>query len=498
MTGSNAIPAIRLTVARPGPIRAGTYVLYWMHASRRTTWNFALQQAVRQAEELGLPLLVFEPLRCDYRWASARHHRFVVDGMATNAALLAETNAFYFPYVEPAVGAGKGLLRRLAADAAVVVTDDNPTFFLRRMVAAAAEQIDCRLELVDSNGLLPLRQPDRTFKTAHAFRRYLQNELHDHLDEFPQPAPVADVELPRLSALPDDLVERWSPTPLASLQTPEEMIAGLPVDQSVAAVARVAGGSLAAREMLDHFLAKELSGYLGDRNQLDRTSTSGLSAHLHHGHISTHQIVDALARHEGLDHLDPEPAGRGARTGWWNVSESAESFLDQLVTWRELGFNMCHRDPDYESFTSLPDWAQQTLFEHGGDARPYLYSLEQLERGATHDSLWNAAQNQLRREGRIHNYLRMLWGKKILEWTASPEIALATMIELNNKYALDGRDPNSTSGICWVLGRYDRAWGPERKVYGKVRYMTSENTARKMRVKNYIRRHGGEAHATAD
>jgi deoxyribodipyrimidine photo-lyase len=169
------------------------------------------------------------------------------------------------------------------------------------------------------------------------------------------------------------------------------------------------------------------------------------------------------------------------------MSASAEAFLDQIVTWRELGFNLCWQRSDYDRYDSLPDWARRTLAAHARDRREHVYTLEQFEAAATHDPLWNAAQRQLVREGRIHNYLRMLWGKKILQWTPGPEAALAVMLELNDKYAVDGRDPNSCSGIFWVLGRYDRAWGPERPVFGTVRYMSSENTARKVRVKEYVK-----------
>jgi deoxyribodipyrimidine photo-lyase len=161
--------------------------------------------------------------------------------------------------------------------------------------------------------------------------------------------------------------------------------------------------------------------------------------------------------------------------------------LDELVTWRELGFNMCWQRPDYDQYESLPAWAQQTLEEHSSDLRPVVYTLDQLQSATTHDALWNAAQTQLVTEGRMHNYLRMLWGKKILEWSATPRDALASMIELNNRFAVDGRNPNSYSGIFWVLGRYDRAWGPERPIFGKIRYMTSENTARKLKLSNYLR-----------
>ena len=163
-------------------------------------------------------------------------------------------------------------------------------------------------------------------------------------------------------------------------------------------------------------------------------------------------------------------------------------FLDQLITWRELGYNMCALRDDYDRYESLPFWAEKTLQDHTKDRRLYKYTIDQFEAGKTHDPLWNAAQMQLVREGRLHNYLRMLWGKKILEWSGSPPEALRIMIELNNKYGLDGRDPNSYSGIFWVLGRYDRPWGPERAIFGKIRYMSSEHTARKIRVKDFIKK----------
>ena len=178
--------------------------------------------------------------------------------------------------------------------------------------------------------------------------------------------------------------------------------------------------------------------------------------------------------------------GRGSREGWWGMSSNAEAFLDQLITWRELGYNMCAHQQDCDRYESLPAWARETLDRHRDDLRPIVYDLVQFECAETHDPLWNAAQRQLTREGRLHNYLRMLWGKKILQWTRSPEEALEIMIHLNNKYALDGRNPNSYSGIFWILGRYDRPWGPERQVFGKIRYMSSQNTARKLRLKQYL------------
>jgi deoxyribodipyrimidine photo-lyase len=226
-----------------------------------------------------------------------------------------------------------------------------------------------------------------------------------------------------------------------------------------------------------------------NRNHPDFESTSQLSPYLHFGHISSHEIFDQIIGKENwtMDRLFIKPTG--GKAGWWGMSESAEAFLDQIITWRELGFNMCHLRKDYDQYESLPEWALKTLSDHIQDTRPYLYSLDQFEHSRTHDPLWNAAQRELVNTGRMHNYLRMLWGKKILEWSPKPKTALDIMIELNNKYALDGRDPNSYSGIFWILGRYDRAWGPERSIFGKIRYMSSDNTARKVKVKNYLEKY---------
>ena len=225
-----------------------------------------------------------------------------------------------------------------------------------------------------------------------------------------------------------------------------------------------------------------------DRARPEVDATSGLSPYLHFGHVSVHEVFAALMTHEGWTTRQLRTPNGGKREGWWGVSPSAASFLDELVTWREVGFNTSAFRTDYDRYESLPDWARATLAAHASDPRPHAYTPDQLEAGETYDRLWNAAQMQLVREGRMHNYLRMLWGKKVLEWSPSPEDALAAMIHLNNKYALDGRDPNSYSGIFWCLGRYDRPWGPERPIFGTIRYMSSENTARKMPVKGYIRR----------
>lgn len=483
-----SIPEIRMRPANNLPIRPdGEYVLYWMIAARRREWNFALQHAVEQAGRLAKPLVVLEALRCDYPWASDRLHRFILDGMADNATAFTNSAALYFPYVEPAKGDGKGLLAALAKHACLVVTDDYPAFFLPRMVAAAAAKVPVRLEQVDGNGLLPLRAADRDFPTAYAFRRFLQKELPGHLAELPAADPLDGAELPAARLNPE-VLRRWPSAATSQLAASEPYLAGLPIDHSVAPVA-IRGGAVAGIRTLLKFLADKLADYPDRRNEPEADATSGLSPYLHFGHLSAHQVFAELTAEESWDLGRLSFSVNGKRTGWWGMSAAAEAFLDQLVTWRELGFNCCAFRDDYDRFDSLPDWARATLNKHVADPRPTLYTLEEFAAGATHDPLWNAAQMQLVREGRLHNYLRMLWGKKILEWSRTPQAAAAVMIELNNRYALDGRDPNSYSGIFWCLGRYDRPWGPQRPIFGTVRYMSSANTARKVRVKDYISRY---------
>jgi deoxyribodipyrimidine photo-lyase len=479
------VPALRIQVLNDTTVNPrGDFVLYWMTAFRRVAWNFALDEAADWSRKLQKPLVILEALRCDYPWASDRLHRFILDGMEENGCVLGRSGVLYYPYVEPARGAGKGLLAALADQSCVVVTDSFPAFFLPRMLKAARAKIPVRLIAVDGNGLLPLRTAEQVFPTAFSFRRFLQKTILHHLSEFPRKSGLSATPWPAPPSLPPAILRRWPPARLAEMAD-AAFLAGLPIDHSVPA-APLRGGTKTGRTIWKKFLRERLSGYSTDRNHPDADATSGLSPYLHFGHLSPHEIIADLL---GAENWSPDVSRKpsGSRSGWWGVGQSAEAFLDQLICWRELGFNLCSRRDDPDAYESLPDWALRTLSDHAGDPRPHRYPLARFEEAATHDPLWNAAQTQLVREGRLHNYLRMLWGKKILEWSASPQEALWIMIHLNNKYALDGRDPNSSSGIFWILGRYDRPWGPERPIFGKVRYMSSENTLRKLRVTEYLK-----------
>ncbi len=491
-----SVPEVRRRALNDeGHQEEGTWVLYWMVAHRRPTYNFALQRAVELAQEWGRPLLILEGLRHGYEWACDRFHAFILEGMAHNQQAFEGPGVRYMPFVEREDRPGEGLLESLSKESVAVVVDDFPAFFLPRMVEAAGKKVEVAMEAVDSNGYLPMRGTEKKYKRAYDFRRYLHKEVVNQPPVWPKRDPLEALDV----RWGDDeeqvlasIQERWPQASPSLLSADREALSELPIDHDIAPNADFPGGLKAARERLSRFMEEGLRAYHERRNDVSEAAESGLSPYLHFGHISTHRLFSVLVDREGwtLDDVDADRISK--REGFWQMSEGGEAFADQILTWREVGFNRCVLDPEgYDQYDTLPEWARTTMAEHADDERPFLYSLEEFEAAQTHDELWNAAQNQLVETGVMHNYLRMLWGKKIFHWSESPREALSIMVELNNKYALDGRDPNSYNGIFWVLGRFDRAWGPEREVFGKIRYMTSRSTRRKFKVDAYIERFEG-------
>ena len=480
-------PSSRLLALNQKPVKPdGSYVLYWMVSNRRMVYNYSLDRAIAYAVSLNKPLLVVEPLAKGYRWSSPRFHQFIMQGMKSNMIAAKDSALKYYPFVETDDYPQEGMLRTFASSACVVITDDFPCFFIPQFVRKLSHLAPCLSEAVDSNGILPIRATDRLFTVAHSFRRHCQKVLPDFLSESPLSSPTSNLSLPRLEPLGDDVISRWpSAEPLLS-QSVAEWMTNITTHLDTPST-DLAGGRCAALEHWQQFKQTRLDNYHLNRSHIDVDATSCLSPYLHFGHISSHELVRDLQDRGNIrpEHLRCSIVD-GRRERWWQMPPGPEAFLDQLITWRELGYNRCANDPAYDKFETLPEWALATLNIHRNDERPYIYSMEEFDLSLTHDPLWNAAQNQLRTQGTIHNYLRMLWGKKILHWSESPETALDMMIELNNRYALDGRNPNSYSGIFWCLGRFDRAWGPERAIFGKVRYMTSQSTARKYNVSTYL------------
>jgi deoxyribodipyrimidine photo-lyase len=310
-------PAARVRVCNEAPVNAnGAFVLYWMTSARRAGWNFGLQHAAELARGLRKPLVILEALRCEYPWASDRLHRFVLDGMTDNAAAVG-VRARYYPYVEPAPGAGRGLIRELSKTACAIVTDEYPAFFLPRMIEAAARQSSVRLESVDSNGILPLSVHGRAFPTARGYRAFMQRELRRHLPDVPDEDPLRNLPAAGTDPLPAAVRARWPEADPARVS-----LASLPIDHAVAP-APVPGGSVAARGALQAFVGERLARYAADHNHPDADATSRLSPCLHFGHLSAHEVFAAVMTAERWTTRKLRKGGGGAREGWWGVSPSA-------------------------------------------------------------------------------------------------------------------------------------------------------------------------------
>jgi len=461
----------------------GEFVLYWMQMQRRFSSNHSLDYALKCANEIGRPLVVYEGLRREYPWASERLHRFILEGMKDNAVTARKRGFTYWPFVETEEQPGRGLLARLAARAALVITDEFPCFIPPRQSAALASRAACAVIAVDANGVVPLRLLGAApYAAAHLRPRIHKAfaEAYDHRStDKPRP--------PRLDGAGVD-----PGFALADLEDLDALIRRASVDSSVAPVADRPGGASAGRARLKSFLKKGLPVYADHRSEPMPPSAlhgSGLSPYLHFGHVGIDEVLAGVFEATGgyaPSRLQLE--NKGKREGFFGTDANANAFLDEALTWRDAGYLWhLHRREDTASLgAALPPWALATLNLHAGDPREYLYDLAEWEAASTHDPLWNAAQRELVATGSIHNYLRMLWGKKVIEWSRTPEDAYRTLVHLNNKYALDGRNPNSYTGILWCFGLFDRPWAPERKVFGQIRYMSSANTAKKFKLGPYL------------
>ncbi len=463
--------ADRVRPLNDAPLGDGA-VVYWMSSQRRLHWNHALDHAALHAVAHGKPLVIVEPLRIDTPYASLRTHRFIQQGMLDHAVTSADEGIAYHPFIESAPGEADALLHAYAANANLVVVDDVADMQDRELLAAAA--LPVRVEAVDSIGILPLAATDKAYVSAYQFRRFLQNNMVSELTARPAEE-ILDM-VPQADLL-EDILAQW---PVSDVTSAPDV----PVDP-IPPVTETPGGREAALVRLDAF-ASNIDRY-PERNHPDAHAESALSPYLRHGHIAAAEVVWLLLEQEDW-HPGRLGKSNGQRAGWWGLSEGAEAFLDQVITWRELGHVEARHNPAYRRFDSLPGWAQETLAQHDGD-RSQPYALEVLEAAGSGDPLWDAAQRQLLEAGVIHNYMRMLWGKKILEWAPDARTAFEWMLHLNDKYALDGGDPNSVSGVAWCLGRYDRPW-QERQVFGKVRCMTSDSARRKLRLDGYLAQWG--------
>jgi deoxyribodipyrimidine photo-lyase len=443
----------RVTVRRKGaPDSGGRCVVYWMQRAQRALDNPALNVAVEAANALKQPVVIFFAPVPFHPHANLRHYAFLAQGIPDIAERARKRGIGFVLRRYPE----HSLLKFCdEVKASLVVGDENPMREPNHWREVAARKLSVPLWTVDADVLVPSRLLEKEQYAARIIRPRLQQRLEHFLTPPHNPKAKVEWEKPGgLHALADDgsldITESWED-----------------LDRSVQPVDSFRGGTDEALKLLREFATHKLEHYPERHGKPETDGTSRLSPYLHFGHIGPHTV--ALA-------VEKAKAPRAAK----------DDFLDQLITWRELSINFAHFNSLYDSIESAPDWAHRTLAKHASDKRPVTYSRQQLEHAETHDELWNAAQHQMLHAGWMHNYMRMYWAKKILEWSASPAFAYQTAVYLNDKYFLDGRDPNGYAGIAWATaGKFDRPWF-ERPIFGTIRYMSGSAARKKFDADQYI------------
>ncbi len=435
------------------PLQRGRFVLYWMQSSQRAEYNHALEYAVRQGNEQGLPVVALFVLTDRFPEANLRHYTFMLEGLQEVKKGL-ERRGILFAALK---GAPDQEVVKVSRQASVVVTDRGYLRVQREWRKEVAENAPCAVLQVETDVVVPVEEacPKEAYSAA-VLRPKINGQLRKYL------APLSETQvkhtLRRLDFAGLDLKKS-----IPAIQS------SLSIDRTVPPVNHFRGGTAEAKRLLGDFISHKLKDYGELRSDPSLDCVSHMSPYLHFGQISPLYIA-----------LQVQGAGR-------IPSKTRESYLEELIVRRELAMNFAHYNPVYDSFRAIPDWAKRTLKGHQKDKREYVYSQEELEEARTHDPYWNAAQKEMVITGKMHNYMRMYWGKKILEWCASPEEAFRIAVYLNNKYELDGRDPNSFTGVAWCFGKHDRPWG-ERKIFGQVRYMNDAGLRRKFKVDDYVKK----------
>jgi deoxyribodipyrimidine photo-lyase len=431
----------------------GEYVLYWMQQSQRADYNHALEYAIQQANRLGQGVLVVFGLTDDYPEANLRHYTFMLEGLQETQSTLARHG------IKMVIqkGTPAEIALKVGRNASVIVCDCG---YLRHQKAwrdEVAQQASCRVVQVECDVIVPLRVVSNKAEYA---ARTIRPKIHKHLADY-----LTDFKLTRVKKSSLNLSVKGF-----DLKNIDAVLQKLKIDHGVPPVSGFfKGGSSRARQIFKSFLHQRLARYVDNRNQPQTDDISHMSPYLHFGQISPLYLALQIKLTDS------------------RLQAAKESFLEELIIRRELAMNFVNYTPDYDSYKCLPKWASQTLNEHKDDTREYVYTRRQLENAQTHDEYWNAAMREMKYTGFMHNYMRMYWGKKILEWSNTPEHALRTTLAINNKFFLDGRDANSYTGVAWVFGVHDRAWS-ERPIFGKIRYMAASGLERKCDIKGYVKK----------
>jgi deoxyribodipyrimidine photo-lyase len=424
-----------------------------MQRSQRGRDNRALDVAIREANARKLPVIVYLAPVPFYPHANLRHYTFLQQGIADIARDVEARNCAFILRRYP-----DHSLQKMIAEArpSLLIGDENPMREPEHWRQVVAERVTLAFWTVDADVVVPSSLVSKEVYAAH----HLRTKFAPLLKQFLVPFENASAETAWIGARPQSL-------PIES-----DITEGWDLDRSVNASTAFTGGTREALRLLDEFVTRKLKRYSIDRNHPEIDGTSRLSPYLHFGHIGPVTIALAVQNAEA-------------------PQKEKDAFLDELITWRELAINFVKYNPNYDSIENADDWALRSLAEHARDAREHVYTQAQLERAETHDDLWNAAHTQMVRAGWMHNYMRMYWAKKILEWSKSPAHAYNTAVRLNDKYELCGRDPNGYAGVAWAItGKHDRAWF-DRPIFGKIRYMSANAAAKKFDAKLYIQQQLG-------
>jgi len=422
------------------------FIIYWMQQSQRTNYNHALEYAISQSNKYDKDLVVYFGLTQSYPDSNIRHYKFMIEGLKEVKESLRDRGInFVLQQISPEQG-----LVEISKKACMIVVDRGYLKIQRDWRKKVARKINCPMIQIESDVVVPVESAsEKEEYAAYTIRGKIKKRVNEYLK------PVKNEKYKRNFVESDfdsiDFID----------------ISKENIDDSVKPVQTFTGGTSQAIKHLNLFLKEKIDSYAEKRNDPTLNYLSNMSPYIHFGQISPIFIALSVLK---------------------DRSSGNESFLEELITRRELSMNFVYYNSKYDNFDGLPDWAKKSLKKHERDKREYLYSLEMLEKAETHDPYWNAAQRQMVNEGKMHGYMRMYWGKKIIEWTKKPKDAYNIAVYLNNKYEIDGRDPNGFAGVAWCFGKHDRPWS-ERPVFGNIRYMNSNGLKRKFDADLYVKKH---------
>jgi len=441
----------RIQRLNEAPLRKGDFILYWMQQSQRAVWNHALEYAIELANHSGQSMVVVFGVTDRYPEANLRHYTFMLEGLSETRQTLARRGIRMVVRVGNPPDVALGMSKRASA----IICDRGYLKHQKRWRQKVAAAADCPVIQVESDVVLPV---EAVSEKAQYAARTIRPRIQRLLSRYLMPIEPRSLRVDSLKMKFKDDVRDLS----------KRLLERMNIDRSVPAVSEYfRGGTSRAVAQLWEFIRNRLPSYHTNSNQPQAGDVSHLSPYLHFGQISPVYITMKI---------QAAPS---------SLVEAKEAYLEELIVRRELAINFVEHTPAYDSYTSLPNWAKQTLKRHKKDPREHIYTQKQLEAADTHDPYWNAAMKEMVHTGFMHNYMRMYWGKKILEWSETPETGFKTTLALNNKYFLDGRDPNSYTGVSWIYGTHDRAWS-ERAVFGKVRYMAASGLERKCDIQAYV------------